>query len=143
MYAKLTSIAWPESRRVYYWVPGIVMIAIAVAIASDRIIAAWPSSGKVLTLALAAMLVTNVLSLPGHRDIVARGDQHVAIDESPSLRDCMRSTDRQISEFGLSAVGAQACGSVRTAAFGSIGTGSQPAAAVPSPLLYCRKTGRR
>jgi len=143
MYAKLTSLAWAESRRVYYWIPEIVVIAVIVAIGAGRAISAWPKVRRPLILVLGAMICTNILALPGHRDVVAGGEQHVDIAESSRVRQCMGGTNASISEFGLTAEGAQACASVRLAAFGSSGPGTVLAAAVPHPLLYCTRSGRR
>jgi hypothetical protein len=142
MVAKLSSIVWDDSRRVYYWIPGMIVLTIVVAIAYDR---ALSNSNKLrlpITIALGAMIVTSVGALPSHRDIVRAGDQRIQIAESSRVRECMRGIESPIAGFNLSAGGSQACSSVRLAAFGSIGSGARPAAATPNPLLYCSQRRR-
>src|SRR6187402_620975 len=136
MYAKLTSITWPESRLIYYWVPTMVVIAIIAAVALDS---SFAISNRVRTMAspaLGLMICTSVLSLPRLADVVKNGEQRVMIAESGRVRDCMRSTKTSIAGYRLTAAGAQACSSVRIAAFGSAGPGPAITAAVPNPLLW-------
>lgn len=137
MYAKLTSIAWPESRMVYYWIPSMVVVAIVASIALDS---AFAVSGRLRTpvsLALGLMICTSVFSLPRQEEVVRNGEQRVVIAESGRVRDCMATATTPIGEFRLTAAGAQACSSVRIAAFGSAGPGPAVQAAVPNPLLWC------
>jgi hypothetical protein len=143
MVAKLTSVIWDDSRRVYYWIPEMIVLTIVVAAAFDRALAHSIRLRLPITIALGAMIITSVGALPRHRDIVISGDQRIQIAESSRVRQCMRGTGSPIAGFDLSAGGRQACTSVRLAAFGSIGPGSRPAPATPNPLLYCSQRRRR
>lgn len=139
MYAKLTSIVWPESRLVYYWIPGMVIIAIVAAGACDSAFAISSRFRTPATLLLGVMMCTSILALPRDEDVVRNGEQRVVIEESGLVRDCMRSAATPIAGYHLTAEGAQACSSVRFAAFGSAGPGPAVKAPAPNPLLYCRR----
>jgi hypothetical protein len=139
MYAKLNSIAWPESSRVYYWIPGAVVISIGFAWLVGKLLEIWPGVRFLITGVLLVMLASNVVSLPAHAAVVAAGDQAPQIAEAPRVRDCIRDRRTALDAFDLTPGGALACYSVRRAAFGSAAiTGLRPAA-TPNPLLFCRK----
>lgn len=139
MYAKLTSIAWPESRLVYYWIPSMVVITMVAALAIDSAFAVSTSMRAPVSLALGIMICTSVLSLPREAEVIRSGEQRVVIAESGRVRDCMRSFEDPVAGYRLTAAGARACSSVRVAAFGSAGPGPAVEAAVANPLLWCRR----
>lgn len=143
MYAKLTSIVWPESRLIYYWIPGMIIIAIVVSGALDSTLAISSRLRMPVLLVLGVMIGRNIVSLPSYSDVVRNGEQRIIIGESGRVRDCMRSATTQIAGYRLTAEGAQACSSVRLAAFGSSGPTRAGRAAVPNPLLWCSRAGRR
>ncbi|HUQ47158.1 MAG TPA: hypothetical protein VM053_02815 [Gemmatimonadaceae bacterium] len=143
MYAKLTSITWAESRLVYYWMPSMVVIAIIASVAIDSSFAVSRRLRTPVTLALGLMICTSVLSLPRLAEVVTNGEQRIMIAESGRVRDCMGSAKGSIAGYQLTAAGAQACSAVRMAAFGSAGPGPAITAAVPNPLLWCRRAQPR
>lgn len=139
MYAKLPSIVWPESRLVYYWIPEMVILAIIVAGACDSVFALSDRFRTPVSLIFGLMICSSLLSLPHDEDLVRLGEMHAVIAESDLVRDCMRNAQKPIAGYRLTAGGAQACLSVRLAAFGSSGPGPAIKAAVPNPLLWCRR----
>jgi hypothetical protein len=139
MYAKLTSVIWPESRLVYYWIPAMVVIAVVASVALDAVFANSASFRMPVSLVLGVMICTSVLSLPGEAEVVRNGEQRVVIAESARVRDCMRNAKGPVAGHRLSAAGAQACSSMRMAAFGSAGPGPAVEAAVPNHLLWCKR----
>ncbi len=143
MFAKLSSLVWEDSRRVYYWLPALTVLAVVVAVGYDRAIQRSNRLRFPLELVFAAMIVTSAGALHHHRDIINNGDQRIQIAEASRVRACMREGATSIADFKLTAGGSQACTSVRLASFGSSGPGPAPAAAIPNPLLWCLSTRRR
>lgn len=143
MYAKLTSIVWPESRLVYYWLPFMVVVALVSAVALDSAFAISRRLRTPVSLALGLLICASVFSLPRSEEVVRNGEQRVMIAESGRVRDCMKSAKTPIAGYRLAAAGAQACSSVRIAAFRSAGPGPAISAAVPNPLLWCRRAQTR
>ena len=138
MYAKLNSLAWPESRRVYYWLPGAVVISIGAALALAPLIARRPRLELPIKVMLAVMVFSNVVSLRSHAAVVRAGEQRSQILEAPRVRECMQKSTLAIREAGISPAAAMACYRVRLAAFGSHGITESPPRAAANPLLYCR-----
>lgn len=139
MYAKLPSIVWPESRLVYYWIPGMVVVAIVAAGACDSAFAISNRFRTPIALVLGVMTCTSLLSLERQDRVVRHGGEHDWIEESGRERNCMRGAETAIAGYDLSPEGALACLSVRLAAFGSAGPGQSIKPAVPNPYFYCKR----
>ena len=138
MYARLTSLPWPASRRVYYWLPQLVVVATGAAfiIARGRLI--FPRAARLTTPVLALMIVGNLVSIPRHRAAIRSQEHRPWIVQSPTVRECIRERSRPVSDYTLDAPYAQLCGAVRAAVEGVAWTGIP--AAQPNPRLYCRNT---
>ncbi len=143
MFARLESLIWPASRRVYYWLPQLVCIAVATAAALGRIRVENHRLAHVVNPLLAVLILANLIALPAHRT-AARSQEHAPwVAESGRLRSCMSSSTAAVASYWLSAPAAQVCGAVRVAARGTAGPGPQVPVAKANPVLYCRKSGRK
>jgi hypothetical protein len=141
MYARLPSLTWPASRRVYYWLPQIVVLAIACAaiVAQSRV--AFPRAGPVIRVLLMVMIAGNILSISRHREAIASQEHRPWIAQSSTVRECIRETTPPISGYGLNAPYAQLCGAVRASVAGV--EWNRTPSAQPNSRLYCRNSGRR
>ncbi len=142
MFARLESLVWPASRRVYYWLPQLVCIAVAAAAALGRIRVQNHRLARVVTPLLAVLVLANLIALPAHRTAVRSQEHAPWIAESGRLRSCLSANTTAVASYGLSAPAAQICGAVRVAAKGTAGPGPQVPVAQANPVLYCRKSGR-
>lgn len=142
MYARLESLVWPASRRVYYWLPQFVCIAVATAAALGRIRDENRKVARVLSPLLAILVLANLAALPGHWTAIRSQEHAPWIAEAGRLRSCMSAGTTAIASYGLSAPAAQICRAVRTAATGTAGPGPQVPVAKANSVLYCRNSGR-
>jgi hypothetical protein len=136
MLYKLNSVVWPESRRVYYWLPVATIIPIAAAFALATLVDRFPRAATPTRLVLAAMVITNLFALPGHQAIIRSREQQPQVAESARVRECFVGTDA-IGTYSLSRPAAYACASVRARAFGRPISADTPPG-TPLPELYCR-----
>jgi hypothetical protein len=132
MYARLTSLPWPASRRVYYWLPQLVVLASGAALLVHLSLERFPRSGTVVTAVLSLMIGGNLLSLPRHRQAIRSQEHQPWIVQAPAVRECIRMRERAIAEFSLDEPYAQLCGSLRAAVAGTVWDGLP--AAQPKPL---------
>ena len=137
MMYKLHSVVWPESRRVYYWLPVATIIPVAAAFALAALVDRFPRAATPTRLVLAAMVITNLFALPGHQSIIRSREQQPQVAESARVRECFVGTDA-IGAYSLSGPAAYACASVRARAFGRPITPETPPG-TPLPALYCRR----
>ena len=139
MYAKLNSVSWPASRRVYYWIPGAVAIAVGVAFLTARPISVRPRARPAFLVILALMLTSNIIALRSHAAVVKAGEQRPQILEAPLLRQCFRSGNAR----QLSAAAAMVCYRVRRASLRQSVGSDVPPEPRANPLLYCRNVRQR
>jgi hypothetical protein len=140
MYARLTSLPWPASRRVYYWLPQIVVMIVFAACVIEKSLRVFPRAARAITPVLLVMIAGNIFSLRGHREAIRSQEHKPWIAQSPTLRDCIRDLTHPVSDFALDAPYAQVCGSMRAAVAGVPWDGTP--AARPNPQLYCRLSSR-
>src|SRR5678815_1796275 len=95
--------------RLYYWLPQLVIFAIAAAVIIERSIVVFPRVARAIAPALMLMIAGNLLSLPSHWNAIRSQEHKPWIVQSPMLRGCVRDTGHAISEYGLDAPDAQLC----------------------------------
>jgi hypothetical protein len=140
MYARLTSLIWPASTRVYYWLPQLVMFAAGTAFVVDRSRLSYAKARHFITPLLCLMIAGNIISVPIHRAAIRSQEHQPWIQQSAALRECVRQRQTLISTYRLDAPYAQVCGSLRAAVAGIQWDGMP--AANPNPRLYCRFSGK-
>ena len=69
-------LIWPDIRRVYYWLPETLLLAIIAGIA---LAARFPKGNIAVRSVLAAALIGNVIAIPGHLAVLAAGHPHPRI----------------------------------------------------------------
>lgn len=88
-------LLWPDIRRVYYWIPTTLLLAIVMGIA---LAGARGRLKIVLRFALLLGVVGNIASLPVHRQIVLNGHVKEFIEHGPVLLAGLRSlTDQSVA----------------------------------------------
>jgi hypothetical protein len=141
MYARLPSLPWPASRRVYYWLPQVVVMTMFAAVIVERSRPIFPRAARSITPLLLVMIAGNIFALRGHRDAIRSQEHKPWIVQSPMVRECVRDVTRPVSAFALDAPYAQVCGSLRAAVAGVPWKGIPSAS--PNPQLYCRNAERK
>jgi hypothetical protein len=141
MYARLPSLIWPASRRVYYWLPQLVVMTVFGALMLERARLLFPRAARVITPLLFIMIAGNILSLRRHREAIGSQEHGPWIAQSPIVRACIREVTRPVSDFALDAPYAQVCGALRAAGAGVPWDGMPSAKA--NPQLFCRRTGKK
>ena len=139
MFARLESLVWPASRRVYYWLPVFVMIAIGAAMVVSRIEKAAPAFRKLGSPLLAILVMANLLALPSHQAAIRSQEHRPWILESAEVRRCIATPSLPIASFSISPEYAQVCSAVRTAAWGSAGEGGPAPVVNPDARLSCHR----
>ena len=139
MFARLESLVWPASRRVYYWLPLFVMIAIGAAMIISRTERAGSTFRTLAAPVMVLLVGANLFALPSHQAAIRSQEHRPWILESGEVRRCMGSMTLPISSFSISPEYAQVCSAVRTAAWGSAGEGGPAPKVVPKPILSCRR----
>ncbi|HEX6574788.1 MAG TPA: hypothetical protein VF042_07430 [Gemmatimonadaceae bacterium] len=140
MYARLASLPWPASRRVYYWLPQLVVLAAGAALFTSRSRAVLRNGKRAVTPLLGVMVAGNLFSIPSHREAIRSQEHRPWIVQSPALRSCIEDTTRDVSYYRLDSAYAQVCGALRAAARGAEWDGTP--SATPNPRLYCRFSGK-
>src|SRR4029079_10450533 len=136
IYARLTCLPWPASRRVYYWLPQIVVMIVFAAVIIEKSLCVFPRIARAITPMLLVMIAGNIFSLRGHREAIRSQEHKPWIAQSPIVRECIRDVTRPVSDFALDAPYAQVCGSLRAAVAGVPWNGLPTAR--PNPQLFCR-----
>jgi hypothetical protein len=139
MYARLTSLVWPASTRVYYWLPQLVILAACAAFTIERSRLTFASARRLTTPLIGLMILGNIISVPGHRAAIRSHEHRPWIEQSAALRECVRQRQNSVSAYRLDSPYAQLCGSMRAAAAGTRWDGEP--VAKPNPKLYCRFSG--
>lgn len=137
MYARLPSLTWPASRRVYYWLPQLVIMTLFAALIVERSRLVFPRAARVITPLLIVMIAGNIFSLRGHGEAIRSQEHKAWIAQSPMVRACIRDVGRPVSDFALDPPYAQVCGSLRAAVAGVPWNGVPQAR--PNPQLFCRR----
>jgi len=140
MYARLSSLPWPASRRVYYWLPQLVVMTVFAAVLVERSARVFPRAARLITPVLLIMIAGNLFSLRGHSEAIRSQEHKPWIAQSPLVRACIRDVTRPVSDFALDAPYAQVCGSLRAAVAGVSWNGLPTAR--PNPQLFCRRIER-
>jgi hypothetical protein len=140
MYARLTSLVWPASTRVYYWLPQLVVLAVGAAFIVERSRLNFARARRFITPLLGLMIAGNIISVPIHRAAIRSQEHRPWIEQSATLRECVSQPETSISNYHLDAPYAQLCGSLRAAVAGTSWSGIPNAQ--PNPVLYCRHSGR-
>ena len=140
MYARLTSLIWPASTRVYYWLPQLVVFATGAAFIVERWRLTYARARRFIAPLLSIMIAGNIISVPIHHAAIRSHEHRPWIEQSAALRACVRQRKRPINTYRLDDPYAQLCGSLRAAVAGTGWSGIPHAQ--PNPLLYCRRSGR-
>jgi hypothetical protein len=140
MYARLTSLIWPASTRVYYWLPQLVVLGVAAGFVMERSRQVFANARPVTTPLLGLLIAGNIISVPIHRAAIRSQEHRPWIEQSATLRECVRQSETAVSTYHLDAPYAQLCGSLRAAAAGT--EWDRIPAAIPNPQLYCRFSGK-
>jgi len=141
MYARLSSLPWPASRRVYYWLPQLVVMTVFAAVLVERSARVFPRAARLITPVLLIMIAGNLFSLRGHSEAIRSQEHKPWIAQSPLVRACISDVTRPVSDFALDAPYAQVCGSLRAAVAGVSWNGLPTAR--PNPQLFCRRVERK
>ena len=140
MYARLTSLIWPASTRVYYWLPQLVVLAVGAAFVVEGSRLNFARARRFITPLLCIMIAGTIISVPIHRAAIRSQEHRPWIEQSAALRECVSQPERLISTYSLDAPYAQLCGSLRAAVAGTRWNGIPHAQ--PNSVLYCRHSGR-
>ena len=146
MYARLPSLVWPASVRVYYWLPQLILLAGAAAIIVSGWRRVFPRLSSAPSWIMGLMIGGNLLALPGHRVATMSQEHRSWIEQSSTLRECIGEIETSVASLAMSPEYRQVCSSVRLAAYGTAGPGGPSPRVEPNPLLTCRrvpKPGRR
>jgi hypothetical protein len=76
-------LIWPDIRRVYYWLPETLLLAM---VAGIGLAARFPKSNIAVRCALAAALIGNVIAIPGHLAVFAAGHPQGPHPSNPYIR---------------------------------------------------------
>lgn len=77
-------LMWPDSGLVYYWLPTDVLLVMTLLILTSVFNSShFPQ--WLLTLAMYAAIIGNIIALPGHRTTILQGDMKSYYQSSPAL----------------------------------------------------------
>lgn len=79
-------LLWDDIRRVYYWIPTSALVVLGVGVGASVWTVRQPGAKPILAALLTALVVGNVLALPGHRGVLSAGSLHESILTSREMR---------------------------------------------------------